>query len=188
MKTCVHCNKQLNVGDEAHIIDEDIFCSKECAVLHIADEIAMNAKELAIECYDEKATILTVRPEANHAMCGACDKDLAKCDTIWAAEGRLYCSRECGIHDYNVTHENAEEYFDSVAEEISPSDIGLEPWQTMTRTEIFQAIESLAKSTGRYSRLYANLMDDSEYRGAVLDDLEAQEFKDVVDLVLYLES
>ena len=128
MKTCWQCNKPIRVGDEVHVLGEQMFCSKECAILHTANEIAMNAKELAIEQYNEEAAILTVRPASNHAMCGACDKDLAKCETIWAAEGTLYCSRECGIHDYKVAHKNAEEYFDSVAEEITPNEIGLEVW------------------------------------------------------------
>lgn len=59
-------------------------------------------------------------------MCAACDIDLATCDTIWAAEGALYCSKECGVHDFKVAYGfKAEEYFDKVAEEISPIDIGL---------------------------------------------------------------
>lgn len=59
-------------------------------------------------------------------ICTICDIDLATCNTIWAAEGNLYCSRECGIHDFmSVYGEDAEEYFDQVAEEISPEDIGI---------------------------------------------------------------
>ena len=59
-------------------------------------------------------------------MCAACDTDLATCDTIWAAEGILYCSRECGIHDFKVQYgDDAEKHFDEVAEEINPRDIGI---------------------------------------------------------------
>ena len=59
-------------------------------------------------------------------MCAACDTDLATCETIWAAEGILYCSRECGIHDFKVAYgDKAEEHFDEVAEEINPRDIGI---------------------------------------------------------------
>jgi hypothetical protein len=54
-------------------------------------------------------------------MCASCDIDLATCDTIWAAKGILYCSHECGVHDYH----DAELDFDDVAEEIKPTDIGL---------------------------------------------------------------
>lgn len=69
-------------------------------------------------------------------MCAACDIDLATCDTIWAAEGTLYCSRECGIHDYRVVYgDNAEQHFDEVAEEIVPSQIGICRVEGGTKTE-----------------------------------------------------
>jgi hypothetical protein len=62
-------------------------------------------------------------------MCAACDTDLGTCDTVWAAGGGLYCSRECGIHDYsmmsNISAEDAEKLFDEEAEEINPTDIGI---------------------------------------------------------------
>lgn len=59
--------------------------------------------------------------ENSITMCASCDIDLATCDTIWAAKGILYCSQECGVHDYH----DAELDFDDVAEEIKPTDIGL---------------------------------------------------------------
>ena len=68
------------------------------------------------------------RPVNEHStdMCAACDTDLATCDTIWAAEGILYCSRECGIHDFKAQYgADAEKHFDEVAEEINPRDIGI---------------------------------------------------------------
>lgn len=62
-------------------------------------------------------------------MCAACDIDLGTCDTIWAAGGILYCSRECGIYDYsmmsNISKEDAEQLFNDEAEEINPQDIGI---------------------------------------------------------------
>ena len=59
-------------------------------------------------------------------VCAACDTDLATCETIWAAEGILYCSRECGIHDFKYAYgDDAEKHFDEVAEEINPRDIGI---------------------------------------------------------------
>lgn len=67
--------------------------------------------------------------ESSKTMCAACDIDLATCDIIFAAEGTLYCSRECGCHDFqymnNFTVDEATKYFDEVAEEINPTDIGL---------------------------------------------------------------
>lgn len=58
--------------------------------------------------------------ESSTSMCAACDIDLGTCDTVWSAEGILYCSRECGIHDYKD-----EARFNDVAEEVSTADIGL---------------------------------------------------------------
>lgn len=70
-------------------------------------------------------------PKSNATVCHICGKDLATCDTIWAAEGRLYCSPYCGASKYTeaVCEDDvryAYELFYSVAEEINPKDIGLE--------------------------------------------------------------
>jgi endogenous inhibitor of DNA gyrase (YacG/DUF329 family) len=196
MTTCWHCEKQLNVGDEVHLVDNMPFCSKECAILYLAHEIAMNAKAMAIEQYNDSATILTKRVDFDHATCCDCGKDLAKCDVIYAAEGRLYCSRECGMRHYsNVESDPAqcEILFDSLAEEITPTEIGLAPYEDekpdyMTKDQCMQAIQELAKSQGFYQRLLDDLMDDAEHRDLVLNDLEEQHFKDIVDMVLWLES
>lgn len=196
MTTCWHCEKQLNVGDEVHLVGNMPFCSKECAVLYLAHEIAMNAKEKAIEQYNEEAAILTKRVDLEHAMCGACDKDLAKCDVIYAAHGHLYCSRECGIHDFSNVEsdpELCEKLFDDCVEEITPAEIGLVPWEDeqpdyMTKDQCMKAIQELAKSHGRYQRFLDKLMDDAEYRDLVLNDLEEHHFKDVVDMVIWLEE
>lgn len=67
-------------------------------------------------------------------MCAACDIDLATCDTIWSAEGTLYCSRECGIEDFKHKYgDDAERCFNDVAEEVTPEEIGI------TSTEVFTA-------------------------------------------------
>lgn len=66
--------------------------------------------------------------EHSTAMCASCTTDLATCDTIWAAEGLLYCSKECCLYDFEFGDKygkTADEYFDAVAEEINPHDIGL---------------------------------------------------------------
>lgn len=52
----------------------------------------------------------------------------------------------------------------------------------MNRKEIISAIESLATSQGFYSRILESL--NEEY----LDYLEKQNFKNVIDLVLFLET
>ena len=59
----------------------------------------------------------------------------------------------------------------------------------MSRQQILDTFRSLAKSQGFYGRLldYIDSMDEGE-RDTYLLDLERQNFKDAVDLVLYLED
>lgn len=52
----------------------------------------------------------------------------------------------------------------------------------MNREEIISAIESLATSQGFYGRILENL--NEKY----LDYLEKQNFKDIIDLILFLET
>lgn len=54
----------------------------------------------------------------------------------------------------------------------------------MTREEILEAIKDLAKSQGYYGRILRAIEEDE----TILDTLEEQNFNDVVDMVLYLES
>lgn len=58
----------------------------------------------------------------------------------------------------------------------------------MKREEIMEIIKSLASSQGLYSRLYRDLMelDEDEY-DEVMTELESQNFKDGVDLVMFIE-
>lgn len=58
----------------------------------------------------------------------------------------------------------------------------------MKKPEILQAIRSLAASQGFYGRLLMALTSDEPDCVAYLDYLEQQNFKDVVDLVMFLES
>lgn len=59
----------------------------------------------------------------------------------------------------------------------------------MKREEIMETIKSLASSQGLYGRLYRDLMelDEDEY-DEVMTELESQNFKDRVDLVMFIES
>ena len=59
----------------------------------------------------------------------------------------------------------------------------------MNRQQILDAFRSLAKGQGFYGRLleYINSMDEGE-RDTYLLNLERQNFKDAVDLALYLED
>lgn len=58
----------------------------------------------------------------------------------------------------------------------------------MKREEIMETIKTLASSQGLYSRLYRDLMalDEDEYN-EVMTELESQNFKDGVDLIMYIE-
>ena len=58
----------------------------------------------------------------------------------------------------------------------------------MKREEIMETIKTLASSQGLYSRLYRDLMalDEDKYN-EVMTELESQNFKDGVDLIMYIE-
>ena len=58
----------------------------------------------------------------------------------------------------------------------------------MKREEIMETIKSLASSQGFYGRLYRKLMElDEEKYNEVMTELEGQNFKDGVDLIMYIE-
>lgn len=62
----------------------------------------------------------------NATVCCVCSKNLAHCNTIWAAMGTLYCSESCGIQDFKaVYNDNAKEAFGDISEEIKPDEIGI---------------------------------------------------------------
>lgn len=54
----------------------------------------------------------------------------------------------------------------------------------MDKNEILKAIHDLSSSQGFYGRLYNHIINNPDY----LDYLESMHFKDIVDLVLYLEG
>lgn len=62
----------------------------------------------------------------------------------------------------------------------------------MNREQIMEAVKQLANSQGWYSRLYSDLCKMRETEPERFDIamrlLEEQNFKDTVDLILYLES
>lgn len=62
----------------------------------------------------------------------------------------------------------------------------------MNIEEIMAAIRSLAESQGYYGRLYNELWEmqtnDPEKWEEVKNTLEAQNFKDTLDMVMYFES
>ena len=54
----------------------------------------------------------------------------------------------------------------------------------MKKQEILSAIESLAHSQGFYGRLYEAIHNNEE----ALQYLENQDFKDIVDMIIFMES
>ncbi len=126
MRKCEHCGEPLNVGDTVHVVDKKIFCSRGCTIFYLTNDVIRNAKALAIEQYEAFAKEEVIKHTSDSATCHTCGKDLATCEAILAAEGNLYCSRECGIQHYKGNPENAERLFLAYAEEVTPAEIGLE--------------------------------------------------------------
>lgn len=58
----------------------------------------------------------------------------------------------------------------------------------MNRKEILDAIAMLAKSQGFYGRLYRSLTDGSEEAEEALSLMERQNFKDTLDMIMWLED
>lgn len=58
----------------------------------------------------------------------------------------------------------------------------------MNKEQILNAIKELAQSQGLYGRLYRSLTDGSELAKEMMKELEKQNFKDSVDLVMYIEQ
>ena len=62
----------------------------------------------------------------------------------------------------------------------------------MKKEEILNAIKMLANSQGFYGRLYNNLMElkeeNEEEYNELMQNLENEQFSDVVDLVMYIEN
>lgn len=56
----------------------------------------------------------------------------------------------------------------------------------MDKFEIEKIIRRLAKSQGYYSKLLREIQEDKS--GMILDHLEEQDFRDEIDLVLFLED
>lgn len=59
----------------------------------------------------------------------------------------------------------------------------------MNRTQIMDTLRSLSRSQGSYSRLCSRIDSlDEESRDAFLESLEKENFKDVVDLIMFIEG
>lgn len=58
----------------------------------------------------------------------------------------------------------------------------------MNKEQILNAISQLAASQGFYGRLYEALTNGTEEAEEFMEQMEAQNFGDVVDMVMWLES
>ena len=58
----------------------------------------------------------------------------------------------------------------------------------MNKKEILETVKSLASSQGFYTRLYQYLSEGSKESEDYLNMLEEENFKDLVDLILYFEG
>lgn len=58
----------------------------------------------------------------------------------------------------------------------------------MNKEEILKSIRGLAMSQGFYGRLYEKLIDGSSESNELIEKMVEENFKDVVDMVLWLES
>lgn len=58
----------------------------------------------------------------------------------------------------------------------------------MNRTQILNAVSQLAASQGFYGRLYNALTSGTEEAEEFMQQMEEQNFGDVVDMVMWLES
>lgn len=58
----------------------------------------------------------------------------------------------------------------------------------MNKQQILNAVKSLAQSQGFYGRLYETLTSGTEEAEDALNQMVEQNFKDSVDMVMWLES
>ena len=58
LNKCARCGRVLVGQEEVHAIRGSLYCSKNCAVQDIMDDYLMNAKEMAIEEYDNEAEVV----------------------------------------------------------------------------------------------------------------------------------
>lgn len=56
----------------------------------------------------------------------------------------------------------------------------------MNKEQILDAIRTLAKSQGFYGQLLDQIYDDETEE--ILDELESHNFKDIIDLILFIEQ
>ena len=58
---CAYCDTHLGGNDSIHSAYGKLYCSERCAIHDIMDDIIINAKEAAIEQYNDGVEIVTAR-------------------------------------------------------------------------------------------------------------------------------
>lgn len=129
----------------------------------------------------------------SNTVCKTCGTSLSTLETVFAAEGDLYCSEACGKADFVSTHSSDIGYdFEDTVEEIQTADIGLVSPEYLDRQGIRAAIKELAKSQGLYGRLDFTLSQVEKSAPKTYEKymsmLEDKKFKDTLDLVLFFET
>lgn len=75
MTLCGHCHKPLKDFEEVHAVKGILYCSCECAIDDLTNDIIMNAKEAAKEEYASCAEIVATAEILKDEMCELVDKD-----------------------------------------------------------------------------------------------------------------
>lgn len=121
MTLCTRCKKPLIEAENIHVIDGEMFCSEECTISYLTDDIITNAKELAREQYLEAAEVVSPfdvikdeMPKVNKIVEILCRRDGM---TLTEANERLEEVREMA--------EAAMESYDSM-ESLLADELGLE--------------------------------------------------------------
>lgn len=81
MTLCGHCHKPLIGFAEVHAVKGILYCSRECAIDDINNDIIMNAKEAAIEEYACCAEIVATTEVLKDELRALVEKDNSVCDT-----------------------------------------------------------------------------------------------------------
>lgn len=58
LSKCPICGTVLVSHEEVHAVNGQVFCSRTCAITDIMNDIILNAKEMAIETYDNEAEVV----------------------------------------------------------------------------------------------------------------------------------
>lgn len=69
MTLCGNCHKPLKDFAEVHAVSGILYCTRECAIEDITNDIIMNAKEAALEAYASCAEVVATVEILADEMC-----------------------------------------------------------------------------------------------------------------------